>query len=178
MRHKLCRSFHPWCPGVKTRCLSIVVWEFPFRKQHCAMPVLLFRRLCLYVHVHVLPISSNRGITMWGKSNTNDGSLTKYSISSYNLRKDFDFLSSPCQNGWHFAGGISKSNFLAEHFRILIEISPRLVPTNNNSVTVISSGGGLAMNKRQVIIWPQHMAIKLSHVIRSQWVNAYLIDML
>ena len=21
MRHKLCRSFHPWCPGVKTRCL-------------------------------------------------------------------------------------------------------------------------------------------------------------
>ena len=22
MRHKLCRSFHPWCPGVKTRCLS------------------------------------------------------------------------------------------------------------------------------------------------------------
>ena len=23
MRHKLCRSFHPWCPGVKNRCLSI-----------------------------------------------------------------------------------------------------------------------------------------------------------
>ena len=23
MRHKLCRSFHPWCPGVKTHCL----WE-------------------------------------------------------------------------------------------------------------------------------------------------------
>ena len=22
MRHKLCRSFHPWCPGVKNRCLS------------------------------------------------------------------------------------------------------------------------------------------------------------
>ena len=21
MRHKLCRSFHPWCPGVKNRCL-------------------------------------------------------------------------------------------------------------------------------------------------------------
>ena len=20
MRHKLCRSFHPWCPGVKNRC--------------------------------------------------------------------------------------------------------------------------------------------------------------
>ena len=24
MRHKLCRSFHPWCPGVKTRCLSVL----------------------------------------------------------------------------------------------------------------------------------------------------------
>ena len=23
MRHKLCRSFHPWCPGVKTRCLCL-----------------------------------------------------------------------------------------------------------------------------------------------------------
>ena len=21
MRHKLCRSFHPWCPGIKNRCL-------------------------------------------------------------------------------------------------------------------------------------------------------------
>ena len=24
MRHNLCRSFHPWCPGVKNRCLSDV----------------------------------------------------------------------------------------------------------------------------------------------------------
>ena len=24
MRHKLCRSFPPWCPGVKTRCLSFM----------------------------------------------------------------------------------------------------------------------------------------------------------
>ena len=23
MRHKLCRSFHPWCPGVKNRCLFV-----------------------------------------------------------------------------------------------------------------------------------------------------------
>ena len=25
MRHKLCRSFHPWCPGVKNRCLSFLL---------------------------------------------------------------------------------------------------------------------------------------------------------
>ena len=25
MRHKLCRSFHPWCPGVKNRCLWLLV---------------------------------------------------------------------------------------------------------------------------------------------------------
>ena len=25
MRHKLCRSFHPWCPGVKNRCLCPIV---------------------------------------------------------------------------------------------------------------------------------------------------------
>ena len=25
MRHKLCRSFHPWCPGVKNRCLYMYV---------------------------------------------------------------------------------------------------------------------------------------------------------
>ena len=25
MRHKLCRSFPPWCPGVKTRCLSFLI---------------------------------------------------------------------------------------------------------------------------------------------------------
>ena len=29
MRHKLCRSFHRWCPGVKTRCL-FWVWA-----THC-----------------------------------------------------------------------------------------------------------------------------------------------
>ena len=31
MRHKLCRSFHPWCPGVKTRCLSLM--RPPFTSQ-------------------------------------------------------------------------------------------------------------------------------------------------
>ena len=25
MRHNLCRSFHPWCPGVKNRCLSLLL---------------------------------------------------------------------------------------------------------------------------------------------------------
>ena len=25
MRHKLCRSFHPWCPGVKNRCLFLII---------------------------------------------------------------------------------------------------------------------------------------------------------
>ena len=25
MRHNLCRSFHPWCPGVKNRCLSYMI---------------------------------------------------------------------------------------------------------------------------------------------------------
>ena len=28
MRHKLCRSFHPWCPGVKTRCLCCKCGEY------------------------------------------------------------------------------------------------------------------------------------------------------
>ena len=27
MRHKLCRSFHPWCPGVKNRCLFLIIRE-------------------------------------------------------------------------------------------------------------------------------------------------------
>ena len=26
MRHKLCRSFPPWCPGVKNRCLCEECW--------------------------------------------------------------------------------------------------------------------------------------------------------
>ena len=40
MRHKLCRSFHPWCPGVKNRCLFApalpellwlpTVWRCPY----------------------------------------------------------------------------------------------------------------------------------------------------
>ena len=29
MRHKLCRSFHPWCPGVKNRCLLPLWGESP-----------------------------------------------------------------------------------------------------------------------------------------------------
>ena len=28
MRHNLCRSFHPWCPGVKNRCLSELVLTY------------------------------------------------------------------------------------------------------------------------------------------------------
>ena len=28
MRQKLCRSFHPWCPGVKSRCLFWICWAF------------------------------------------------------------------------------------------------------------------------------------------------------
>ena len=27
MRHNLCRSFHPWCPGVKNRCLFFMEWK-------------------------------------------------------------------------------------------------------------------------------------------------------
>ena len=27
MRHKLCRSFHPWCPGVKNRCLYCICYD-------------------------------------------------------------------------------------------------------------------------------------------------------
>ena len=30
MRHKLCRSFHPWCPGVKNRCLSILYGQYHY----------------------------------------------------------------------------------------------------------------------------------------------------
>ena len=32
MRHKLCRSFHPWCPGVKNRCLCHNVTQYS--RQH------------------------------------------------------------------------------------------------------------------------------------------------
>ena len=33
MPHKLCRSFHPWCPGVKTRCLSLLCSGFKSRSM-------------------------------------------------------------------------------------------------------------------------------------------------
>ena len=35
MRHKLCRSFHPWCPGVKNRCLLPTVICFA---RNCQTP--------------------------------------------------------------------------------------------------------------------------------------------
>ena len=41
MRHKLCRSFHPWCPGVKNRCLwlllslLLIVYGAGLGKWHC-----------------------------------------------------------------------------------------------------------------------------------------------
>ena len=42
MRHKLCRSFHPWCPGVKNRCLLYAfypneknIFQTLNQLQHC-----------------------------------------------------------------------------------------------------------------------------------------------
>ena len=34
MRHKLCRSFHPWCPGVKNRCLFYLGSTFTTNRDH------------------------------------------------------------------------------------------------------------------------------------------------
>ena len=46
MWHKPCRTFHPWCPCIKTRCLSIKLWVFIW----CSLGCWLFRfeMLCLY----------------------------------------------------------------------------------------------------------------------------------
>ena len=33
MRHKLCRSFHPWCPGVKNRCVCPIYGESHLASQ-------------------------------------------------------------------------------------------------------------------------------------------------
>ena len=34
MRHKLCRSFHPWCTGVKTRCFFFSWWIVHTRLEY------------------------------------------------------------------------------------------------------------------------------------------------
>ena len=44
MRHKLCRSFHPWCPGVKTRCLFSFV-------THILDPP-RWQKLCVFTFYH------------------------------------------------------------------------------------------------------------------------------
>ena len=32
MWHKPCRTFHPWCPCIKTRCLSVIWDKFAYRR--------------------------------------------------------------------------------------------------------------------------------------------------
>ena len=41
MQHNLCRSFHPWCPGVKNRCLLDYVLKWGSEKY----PVNAFKRI-------------------------------------------------------------------------------------------------------------------------------------
>ena len=36
MRHKLCRSFHLWCPGIKTRCLYTLLYTLLHQVVTCA----------------------------------------------------------------------------------------------------------------------------------------------
>ena len=44
MRHNLCRSFHPWCPGVKNRCLwNYVIYVFCIASSVCGEPTAHWR---------------------------------------------------------------------------------------------------------------------------------------
>ena len=57
----------------------------------------------------------------------------------------------PSQNGPQFADDILKWIFFNENIWILIKLSLKFVP--NGQQTSIGSGNGLALNRRQAIIW-------------------------
>ena len=44
MRHNLCRSFHPWCPGVKNRCLcpygTVICLQYMLMKDKASSDVI------------------------------------------------------------------------------------------------------------------------------------------
>ena len=74
MRHKLCRSFHPWCPGVKNRCLSVCLAAssvhtlsqyFCRRSKNCL----------LSVHVNCKPgvvMMQTLSMNIWHRNHYND----------------------------------------------------------------------------------------------------------
>ena len=62
MRHKLCRSFPPWCPGVKTRCLFVFVT----------------RLYLLWFRIEAIGQEDNDNMAKWINSNSHDLATEKY----------------------------------------------------------------------------------------------------
>ena len=73
MRHKLCRSFHPWCPGVNTRCLAILSSKQTAIESGFGLVVVLNALWCKTreiltgsIQLHTTFLNGNRGDTYSG----------------------------------------------------------------------------------------------------------------
>ena len=140
MWHKLCRSFHPWCPGVKTRCLSSNVISTPLVEQHDdVMTWNSFPHYRPFVKgIHRSPVDFLHKDTLmrtfdvslklaWTNCWTNSRIADDLRRHDIQVTSQFNTLR-PRQNGRHFADDIFKCIFLNENVWIPIKISLKFVP--------------------------------------------------
>ena len=165
MWHKPCRTFHPWCLCIKTRCLC----SFWCNHRH-------FRqRLNWLVRYHALIIlfSSTRVSLFVDNSKPIDACnvirlLFDYSVSTLRSR----------QNGRRFADDTFKRIFLNENIRISIKISLKFVPKGpiNNIPALVQI---MAWRRSGVKPLSEPMMVSLSThicVTRPQWVSRICIN--
>ena len=144
MRHKLCRSFHPWCPGVKNRCLYIYLRPrfsiFNSTKWAWCDPNGTFVNICW--QSSLLPVDKipRHHCTTITKGGTFLGQWVKCCITQVvwvfviqwssrtpRLPTGINTLM-PKQNGRHFPDDILKCIFFNENVWISIKISLKFDP--------------------------------------------------
>ena len=140
MRHKLCRSFHPWCPGVKNRCLlAICAGNSRDAGLWCFFGLRLNKRLSKHswgwwFETPSRPLWRHRNVQFcswlpsWQYNSTASGSglvpLRGQAITSIINSSHLDKMTAI------LADDISKCIFLNENDGIPIQISLKFVPSS------------------------------------------------
>ena len=151
MWRKPCRTFHPWCPCIKTRCLYVSF--FPTRTFSILEPCCSFELFTNIKSPHWYTVHSKKSV--------------------------FNTLR-PRQNGFHFPDDIFKWIFLNENVRISIKISLKFVPSGpiNNIPALVQimawrRPGDKPLSEPMMVSLPTHICVARLQLIALSCLSMY-----
>ena len=165
MWHKPCRTFHPWCLCIKTRCLS------PFDSN---LTICFFGQSLTTEKWSAglfLALVSGQPQSMEELVGQTRGWIRKYQVSgglpTASHQPEQKFGTGPCPikdlhwlTHWGrdkttsmFQTTFSNGNFFVEMLKFRLRFSLNFVPKGPNKYSSTDSDNGLAPTRRQAIIW-------------------------